>query len=392
MYGMKRAASIFAAGLAFRLSAAAYLARVKPDLLPWGSNEVGVVARWIVTTHSFSSPFHDAHGPTAWLAPVYPMLVAGIFLIFGVQTSASVIAMLVVNSVCSAATGIVVYEIGKELHSEKAGLLAGWIWAFSPAIAILPFIQWDTSLSALVSGAALLQTLRLSSRKSEGWIRCGAMWGFAGLVNPALLAPLPILAWLLSDRGRRWKPVLVMTILAAIDFFPWTVRNYVVFHEILPIRSNGLAEVYFANCGFELHPLGPSMEYQRLGEPAFTAQLNRRALEYVRTHPRDFLRDSVRRAWLFWIYPINLWPLSAGIDMAALVGLILVFKKSRALALVLLTVLAMYPLVYYASQVVSRYRHPIEPVLYALTGIALSSVSLKRSTEAVSLKHDKCAR
>src|SRR5260370_40583139 len=115
MYGMKRAASIFAAGLAFRLSAVAYLARVKPDLLPWGSNEVGVVARWIVTTHSCSSPFHDAHGPTAWLAPVYPMLVAGIFLIFGVQTSASVIALLVFFSIIRGPPRSAVFPFGRDL-------------------------------------------------------------------------------------------------------------------------------------------------------------------------------------------------------------------------------------------------------------------------------------
>ena len=216
----------------------------------------GGIARWIATTHSFSSPFHDAYGPTTWLVPIYPLVIAGIFLVFGVQSLASAIAMLGVNSACSAATGIVVYGIGKEVHSERAGSFAGWIWAFSPTIAILPFIQWDTSLSALILGAAVLMTLRLASRKSEGWAGCGASWGVAALVNPALVAPLPILAWLLSDRGRRWKQVVVMLLVAVIVIAPWTVRNYFVFHEMLPIRSNGLAEVYFGNCGFELHPLG----------------------------------------------------------------------------------------------------------------------------------------
>jgi hypothetical protein len=105
-----------------------------------------------------------------------------------------------------------------------------------------------------------------------------------------------------------------------------------VFRELLPIRSNGLAEVYFGNCGFELHPLGPSMEYQRLGEAAFTKDLNRQAVEYVRTHPRDFLDNSIHGALLFWIYPVNLWPLSVGIEVAALAGLILVFRKSKTLA------------------------------------------------------------
>jgi hypothetical protein len=140
-----------------------------------------------------------------------------------------------------------------------------------------------------------------------------------------------------------------MIISTVITIVPWTVRNCAAFHELVPIRSNGLAEVYFANVGFETHPLGQSMEYQRLGEAAFTAQASRRAVEYIRTHPMTFFRDSLHRAILFWIHPINFWPLPVGIDVAALAGLIVVFKKSRAVALALLAVLAVYPLIYYAS-------------------------------------------
>ena len=375
---MKRVLSIFAVGLTVRLIAVAYLAHVKPYLLPWGTNEAGAIARWIATTHSFSSPFHDAYGPTAWLAPIFPLVIAGTFLVFGVQSSASAIAMLGVNSAFSAATGIVVYQIGKEVYNERAGWFAGWIWTFSPTIAILPYIQWDTSLSALALGMAVWLTLRLASRKSEGWAGCGASWGVAALVNPALVAPLPILAWMLSDRGRRWKQVALLLTVSAVVIVPWTARNYFVFRELLPIRSNGLAEVYFGNCGFELHPLGPSMEYQHLGEAAFTKDLNRRAVEYVRMHPREFLDNSIHRALLFWIYPVSLWPLSVGIEVAALAGLILVFRKSKTLAFLLLAVLGMYPLIFYASQVVTRYRHPIEPVLYALGGVALSSIAHRR--------------
>jgi hypothetical protein len=84
---MKRAASIFGAGLVFRLIFIVYLAHVKPSMLSWGINEAGGIARWIVTNHSFSSPFHDAHGPTAWLGPIYPVIVAGLFLVFGVHLS-----------------------------------------------------------------------------------------------------------------------------------------------------------------------------------------------------------------------------------------------------------------------------------------------------------------
>jgi hypothetical protein len=87
----------------------------------------------------------------------------------------------------------------------------------------------------------------------------------------------------------------------------------------VPIRSNGLTEVYFANCGFGTHPLGPSMEYQTLGESEFTARASRRAIDYIRTHPATFVGDSLRWAMWFWIYPIDFWPLSLAVYMEPLV-------------------------------------------------------------------------
>jgi hypothetical protein len=169
---MRRGVAIFGAGLAFRLVVISYLAHVKPYMLLWRTNEAGAIARWIVTNHAFSSPFHDASGPTAWLGPIYPLIISGCFLVFGVQTSASAVAVMVFNAVCSAAAGVIAYEIGKEVYSEKAGLFAGWMWAFSSYVAVLPFLLWDTSLSALLLGSALLLTLRLYSGKGD-WTACG---------------------------------------------------------------------------------------------------------------------------------------------------------------------------------------------------------------------------
>jgi len=371
---MKRVVGVFGASLVFRLIAIGYLTHVKPTMLVWGTNEAGGIARWIITAHSFSSPFHDAHGPTAWLAPIYPLIISGVFLVFGIQTYASALATVAFNCVCSAATGVVVYKIGQEVESERAGLYAGWMWALSPYLAIIPFLLWDTALSALALGIALLQTLRLQLRHSESWGICGLSWGTAALVNPALLMPLPVLALFLSERGKKWKPVLIMLLFTVVLILPWTIRNYLAFHKIFPIRSNGFAEVYFANASFETHPLGPSMEYQRMGEGAFTAKTTNRALKLIEDAPLIFLRNCLRRAFWFWIYPLNYWPLSVAIDLTALAGLIVVFRKSRLLALTLLAVVAVYPLVYYPSQVVSRYRHPIEPVLYALSGVAISNI------------------
>src|ERR1700690_3285999 len=54
--------------------------------------EPGNIAASVATGKGFSSPFRVETGPTAWLTPVYPVLLAGIFRLFGLYTFASFVA------------------------------------------------------------------------------------------------------------------------------------------------------------------------------------------------------------------------------------------------------------------------------------------------------------
>src|SRR4051812_8357170 len=48
--------------------------------------EPGNIAFSIAGGHGFASPFRVETGPTAWMTPVWPYLLAGIFRIFGTYT------------------------------------------------------------------------------------------------------------------------------------------------------------------------------------------------------------------------------------------------------------------------------------------------------------------
>src|SRR5271155_4273887 len=50
--------------------------------------EAGRIARSIAEGEGFSNPLFGKTGPTAWLAPVFPYLLAGIFKIFGIYSKA----------------------------------------------------------------------------------------------------------------------------------------------------------------------------------------------------------------------------------------------------------------------------------------------------------------
>ena len=97
--------------------------------------ETGSIAHSLVTGKGFSNPFLRDTGPTAWLTPVYPFLVAATFKVFGVFTLSAFFFLVFVNSVCSAAVCIPIYYVGKRVASPGAGALAAWLWAVFPSAA-----------------------------------------------------------------------------------------------------------------------------------------------------------------------------------------------------------------------------------------------------------------
>ena len=76
--------------------------------------ESGRIARSIAQGEGFSNPLFGKTGPTAWLAPVFPYLLAGIFKIFGIYSNASAIAALALDCLFSALTCIPVYFIAEK--------------------------------------------------------------------------------------------------------------------------------------------------------------------------------------------------------------------------------------------------------------------------------------
>src|SRR4029077_18421492 len=50
--------------------------------------EVGRIARSIAAGHGYANPFSAETGPTAWMTPVYPYLLAATFKLFGIYSKA----------------------------------------------------------------------------------------------------------------------------------------------------------------------------------------------------------------------------------------------------------------------------------------------------------------
>src|SRR5689334_8196635 len=77
------------------------------------AQETGNIAYSLASGKGFSNPFRRETGPTAWLTPVYPLIVAGTFKVFGIFTAASFFFLVFLNSVFSAAACVPLFFAGR---------------------------------------------------------------------------------------------------------------------------------------------------------------------------------------------------------------------------------------------------------------------------------------
>ncbi|HVP63426.1 MAG TPA: glycosyltransferase family 39 protein, partial [candidate division Zixibacteria bacterium] len=114
--------------------------------------EMGRVARSLYLGHGFASPIWGVEsGPTAWVMPGYPLLIALCFKLFGLFTPASAVSILALNCLFGTLTTVPVFLIAKRLLGREAAIAAGWFWALSPyAIYLATARIWENTLTTLL--------------------------------------------------------------------------------------------------------------------------------------------------------------------------------------------------------------------------------------------------
>src|SRR5215467_12860808 len=123
--------AMFVAALVIRLvaSAFAYTILLDPSRDHWEFGwETGRVAHSLALSQGFSSPWPGTSGPTATVAPVYPLILAGVFRVFGMFSVGSALAILGLNSLFSALTVFPVYGLAEKVFGESTARWAGWTW------------------------------------------------------------------------------------------------------------------------------------------------------------------------------------------------------------------------------------------------------------------------
>jgi hypothetical protein len=382
--------------------------------------ESGNIAFSLATGQGFSSPFRVVTGPTAWMTPVYPLLLAGVLRLFGTYTYPSFLGAVALNILFSTLTCVPIFYAGRRIGGARLGALAAWLWAVFPNANLLTFQSlWDASLDAFLAAAILWATLVLaaSPRPERDWCGYGLLWGLAIMTNPVFLALLPFwLGWAAyrqRQKGFPWAgPVAVTGVVVILCCVPWTLRNYKVFHAFVPLRSVMGLQLWLGNNAQttplwlgHLHPIFDSSErekYTEMGELAYMEEKRNLALAYMEENPRRVVELTWRRFLTVWsggtAYPVrdflrvrDLWfryvlLFNILAAIGALAGIVLLWRRqSSEYTFPLGVAVLVFPWPYYLTLVEPRYRLPIDPVvllLLAVTALACASGSHVRSTRA----------
>jgi 4-amino-4-deoxy-L-arabinose transferase-like glycosyltransferase len=373
-------------------------------------NETTQIAASLASGKGFSSPFALApSGPTAWLCPIFPFIVSIIFRVFGIFSAKSLLTIQIVNCSISALAVFPIYFAAKRSFGTAAAILAQWLWVFLPFAWWTPVQDiWDSALTALLVAVVLWATLAVRDKNATGvWIAYGALWGVSALVNPAILSLLFFfMAWLLYQRPTPpgiYKLVAAAVAVCILMLAPWTIRNHTELGRWIPLRSNFGMELWLGNNSsgedvntFASHPLwnaDQARSLRQMGEVNYVQAKQRAALDYMQSHPAATVHAILGRIASNWfavtdrphanwatspMYVRLLFAMNLAMILLSAAGIVFAIRDVPGVAMLYVIAVLVFPLPYYLTHTLVRYRFPIEPVLTILCVYGLLRLVLRK--------------
>jgi hypothetical protein len=284
----------------------------------------------------FADPFQEKTGPTAWMPPVLPALLAGLLWVCDGNKDAVMAVVVFLQVSVLVITGIIMLALTRQT-TGRWGIVIALVIFFGGLICnfhgCFQFTHdcWLVllALDLLIAGLCWFVPFA-NTTKAVAWGVCG---GFCALVNPVVALAWGVSAIAIGLRARAWMRLAVMIAVAGLTVLPWTVRNFVVFGRLIPVKSNLAYELYQSQClqpdgliqgsTFSSHPYGNAgrerQEYKQVGEMAFLDHKRQQFWQACSADPLDFFEraaerffaatlwyqpydrsEAMKRPWVFW--------------------------------------------------------------------------------------------
>jgi len=354
-----------------------------------------------------------AHGPTAYLPPAYPYLIAAVDEISGQRgaSAPAVRAQRIAQVLLGTATAVLVGLVAYELFGVTAALIALAIAAVYPAFIELSTVLVAENLMTMFTLAAVYSALRaLRDHGRLGWlVISGICVGLATLTQISaivLVVPLAVAMRHLPGVGkpRSVAGPAAFVAVTLLTLVPWLIRDQVVMNGFVPVSDEaGITLIGTYNKAsahskppYTWHYYADLAQFQALAtrahamtEPRLSSRLVGLAGDYVSAHPTAPLavawHNTLRMLELEGALAWRASAASVGIDAgAARVGVI-GFWLLALLALVgaftpmarrapawFWSIPVLLATVVFVNGETPRFREPIDPFLILLAACALA--------------------
>ncbi len=343
-------------------------------------------------------------------APLYPLLIAGVYYTFGEQP----VLVYVVQALLLAATCVLVFDIGRRMFNQRTGVVAAVFCALNPMLLrYVGDLQLETLLTFLMT-ACVWASVRFYARPTVlGGVLIGATAALASLTKSVAL-PFPfffaavIVGAALWRRARGQKaglhlaPLLALFATLTVLIAPWTIRNYFATGGHFVLLSSGTSDAFLRGYVFSKPEYAtlrlPPYEYaenesnawfRSLSQAAGTEWqrddyetdqiLNRAAAQKFAGDPAEFLRKFLTGLFTFW-YEMTSLTNSILAGVLALASLTLAFvglrrSRTEGQPAWILILPAIYLNLFLAALLaLGRYSVPILPSLLVVSAFGLDGL------------------
>lgn len=253
------------------------------------------------------------------VGPIYPLLLALVYGLFGFKNYGMVIVVL--HAVLGAAGAVLAYKTGELLFGKRYA----WI-PFSLTLGYPLFAFWGMYVLTEVTYVFTITLFLYLSAcymkeverpKIKTLIGLGAVIGISNLVRPILLLFFPVLGlWILWMQRWRLKTALrdfaIIIMITVMVMSPWWIRNGIKYHQFIAVSNYGSYEFYLGN-----NPLTITDNYFYFTQPSYDPAVKARieklpileqekeykklAISYIAAEPLKFLqRTLAKEKNLFW--------------------------------------------------------------------------------------------
>lgn len=302
--------------------------------------EYGRIAGSIVRGEGFANVFGAASGPTAWHPPLTVFFFALVFWLFGTQTIAAIWVLLIFRIIFLTATLYYLLKIIEETPYSKYRFLIVVILLFQIfSVKLLSLNVEDIEIATMLSTMMVYAIISVEKRRNSNRSLTYLLAFVLPLTVPSFALAFAVLLFLVfaiksirtfksgenpvgiflkslfslkyggEDHPRWISTIIVAGFIFIISASLWTYRNYLVFGQFIPIKSNLWFEFYLANnsnadglYSFSKlnldHPYRNEEvinDYLSFGEIAFIEDRKSKAQQYVKQNPSHYFHNTFTR-------------------------------------------------------------------------------------------------